>query len=88
MEFKDPLDFVSFLDKIGGRRPRYLIKHEERADDLGYGVYPWRRSTEQLLRLGLINLDKPPGPTSHEVAAWIKRLLNLGKVGHAGTLDL
>ncbi|MFH1179633.1 MAG: RNA-guided pseudouridylation complex pseudouridine synthase subunit Cbf5, partial [Candidatus Bathyarchaeota archaeon] len=32
-------------------------------------------------------IDKTPGPTSHEVAAWVKKLLDLDKVGHGGTLD-
>jgi tRNA U55 pseudouridine synthase TruB len=37
---------------------------------------------------GVINLDKPPGPTSHEVVAWVKKLLNIPKAGHGGTLEL
>jgi tRNA U55 pseudouridine synthase TruB len=32
-------------------------------------------------------LDKPAGPTSHEVAAWVKRILMLQAVGHGGTLE-
>jgi H/ACA ribonucleoprotein complex subunit 4 len=52
-----------------------------------YGHYPDRRPVNILFDYGLILLDKPPGPTSHEVVAWIKRLLNLGKAGHSGTLD-
>ena len=32
-------------------------------------------------------MDKPSGPGSHEVAAWVKRLLNLKHAGHGGTLD-
>lgn len=39
------------------------------------------------IQFGVINLDKPPGPTSHEVVAWIKKILNLEKAGHGGTLD-
>jgi H/ACA ribonucleoprotein complex subunit 4 len=41
----------------------------------------------ELLRFGLVVIDKTAGPTSHEVAAWIKKLLELDKVGHGGTLD-
>lgn len=48
---------------------------------------PSERSVEELLRNGFINLDKPPGPTSHEVTAWVKKILNVKKVGHGGTLD-
>jgi H/ACA ribonucleoprotein complex subunit 4 len=32
-------------------------------------------------------LDKPPGPTSHETVAWLKRILKIPKAGHSGTLD-
>jgi H/ACA ribonucleoprotein complex subunit 4 len=35
----------------------------------------------------MVVVDKTQGPTSHEVAAWIKKLLELDKVGHGGTLD-
>ncbi len=52
-----------------------------------YGTYYDRRSVEQLLRYGLIILDKPPGPTSHETVAWAKRIMKLPKIGHSGTLD-
>ena len=39
------------------------------------------------MTLGAINLDKTSGPTSHEVAAWVKRILEVEKAGHSGTLD-
>ncbi|MCD4740404.1 RNA-guided pseudouridylation complex pseudouridine synthase subunit Cbf5 [archaeon] len=32
-------------------------------------------------------LDKPPGPSSHEVTAWTKKMLGVAKAGHSGTLD-
>jgi H/ACA ribonucleoprotein complex subunit 4 len=32
-------------------------------------------------------LDKPAGPTSHEVAAWIKKIMKVDAIGHGGTLD-
>nr|VZI17868.1 unnamed protein product [Spirometra erinaceieuropaei] len=38
-------------------------------------------------RHGVINLDKPSNPSSHEVVAWVKRALNVEKTGHSGTLD-
>ena len=34
-----------------------------------------------------MNLDKTMGPTSHEIDAWVKRILNVEKTGHGGTLD-
>ena len=32
-------------------------------------------------------MDKPANPSSHEVVAWIKRILRVEKTGHSGTLD-
>jgi tRNA pseudouridine55 synthase/H/ACA ribonucleoprotein complex subunit 4 len=37
-------------------------------------------------RPGIIVIDKPKGPSSHEVAAWVGKMLGC-QVGHAGTLD-
>jgi H/ACA ribonucleoprotein complex subunit 4 len=39
------------------------------------------------LKYGVINLDKPSNPSSHEVVAWIKKILKVEKTGHSGTLD-
>lgn len=36
---------------------------------------------------GIINVLKPPGMTSHDVVYFIRRTLNIKKVGHTGTLD-
>lgn len=35
----------------------------------------------------MINLDKPSNPSSHEVVAWMRRILRVEKTGHSGTLD-
>ena len=35
----------------------------------------------------MINLDKPANPSSHEVVAWVRRILRSEKTGHSGTLD-
>lgn len=51
------------------------------------GMSPLRRSIQEYLRYGVINLDKPANPSSHEVVAWIKRILRVDKTGHSGTLD-
>ena len=64
-----------------------LITIDEDITDDNYGTYYNKRSVEQLLNYGLILLDKPPGPTSHQVVAWAKRILEISKVGHSGTLD-
>ena len=36
---------------------------------------------------GLIIVDKPVGPTSHQVVAIVRKGTGIRKVGHAGTLD-
>jgi len=86
--FRDTFDFIRYLDEISGRRTEYIVREEIRPSEVPHGTYPWMRPLEQHIKLGLINLDKPPGPTSHEVAAWVKRILGVSKAGHAGTLDL
>jgi H/ACA ribonucleoprotein complex subunit 4 len=53
----------------------------------GYGKKPSERTMEELLAAGLINLDKPVGPTSHQVTAWVRDVLGVEKIGHGGTLD-
>ncbi len=64
-----------------------LVEIDQDLTDDAYGTYYDKRSIEQLLNYGLIILDKPPGPTSHETVAWTKRLLKIPKIGHSGTLD-
>ncbi|MEW5936353.1 MAG: RNA-guided pseudouridylation complex pseudouridine synthase subunit Cbf5 [Candidatus Thermoplasmatota archaeon] len=53
----------------------------------GYGKPPEQRSVPELLGAGVINLDKPKGPSSHQVVAWMRQLLGVEKAGHLGTLD-
>lgn len=45
------------------------------------------RNLQEYIRYGVINLDKPANPSSHEIVAWIKRILRVEKTGHSGTLD-
>jgi tRNA pseudouridine55 synthase len=37
--------------------------------------------------LGVVNLDKPVGPTSHDMVGLLRRLTGSRRIGHAGTLD-
>ena len=64
-----------------------LIEIDQDVTDDAFGTYYDKRTIEQLLNYGIIILDKPPGPTSHETVAWTKRILKLPKIGHSGTLD-
>merc|ERR1711907_884377 len=51
------------------------------------GCSPLKRTLHDYVRSGVINLDKPANPSSHEVVAWIRRILKVEKTGHSGTLD-
>jgi len=52
-----------------------------------YGKAPAQRTVRELLQNGFINLDKPAGPTSHQVVSWVKEIFEIEKAGHGGTLD-
>jgi H/ACA ribonucleoprotein complex subunit 4 len=64
-----------------------LINLSDEVASPDFGYYPEKRPLNLLLNYGIVLLDKPAGPTSHEVVAWIKRILDLPKAGHSGTLD-
>jgi len=66
---------------------RELVTRVDVESDPNYGSDPYNRPIELHMRYGLINLDKPPGPSSHEVAAWVKKILGFQHVGHGGTLE-
>lgn len=51
------------------------------------GCTPYKRDLKSYISSGVINLDKPSNPSSHEVVAWVKRMLRVEKTGHSGTLD-
>jgi tRNA pseudouridine55 synthase len=48
---------------------------------------PDERAPADLLSFGVVNLDKPPGPSAHQVSAWLRELTGQEKAAHAGTLD-
>ena len=63
-----------------------LIKDPDTIPDK-WGKRPSDRSVGELLKGGVIILDKPSGPTSHQATAWVRDALKADKVGHGGTLD-
>ncbi|GGM55618.1 tRNA pseudouridine55 synthase [Halarchaeum rubridurum] len=50
-------------------------------------VAPEERDVDALREFGVVNLDKPPGPSAHQVSAWIRDMVDVEKAAHAGTLD-
>ncbi len=63
-----------------------LIKKKVKTNP-NFGKKIQERTVEELLENGVIIIDKPNGPTSHQVDSWIKKILGTEKVGHSGTLD-
>lgn len=63
-----------------------MVKSEDKTDP-GYGRYVANRDIKEYLKNGIVNIDKPAGPSSHQVAAWVRDILGLKKTGHSGTLD-
>ena len=48
---------------------------------------PGDRSVDELLAFGVVNLDKPAGPSAHQVSAWARDAAGVDRAAHAGTLD-
>lgn len=80
------LQFIESINEFCGYKRKWLLKHDEPTDPR-YGFLPPERPLEKYIEYGVINLDKPPGPTSHEVVAWIKRMFGIERAGHGGTLE-
>lgn len=73
--------------KLPGEQPDKLVTRATGETNPTYGCQPNKRPLSQLINYGLIILDKPANPTSHEVAAWVRKILGCSKTGHGGTLD-
>jgi len=52
-----------------------------------FGKSPSDRTIYEMLSYGIVNIDKPAGPTSHQVSAFVKDIVQASKAGHSGTLD-
>ncbi len=68
------------------KKRKHLIKVNANTNP-NFGKKPQERSIDELLNNGFIILDKPSGPTSHQVDSWVKKMLDIDRAGHGGTLD-
>ncbi|MFW9895370.1 MAG: RNA-guided pseudouridylation complex pseudouridine synthase subunit Cbf5 [Candidatus Thorarchaeota archaeon] len=73
--------------KLPSDEPEQLLVKSHDNTNPKYGCEPEKRSIDQRLQYGVINLDKPSGPTSHEVVSWVRKILGISNAGHGGTLD-
>lgn len=63
-----------------------LVKHEATTNEK-YGCLPENRPTDVIVKYGIVNINKPKGPTSHMVSDFVQKILSIDKAGHSGTLD-
>jgi H/ACA ribonucleoprotein complex subunit 4 len=63
-----------------------IVKRKDKTDEK-FGCLPDQRKIEDHIKLGIVNIDKPSGPTSHQISAYVRDILGISKCGHAGTLD-
>ncbi|MDH4122923.1 MAG: RNA-guided pseudouridylation complex pseudouridine synthase subunit Cbf5 [Thermoplasmata archaeon] len=64
-----------------------MLRKSKMTIDSRYGKSPEERSIEELITNGIVIIDKPMGPSSHQIAAWVRDMLGAEKAGHGGTLD-
>ena len=69
------------------KREREIIVKKESKSDSNSGCDPFNRPISELIKYGIVNVDKPKGPTSHQVSAYVQKILGIKKSGHSGTLD-
>ena len=58
----------------------------EPATNPDFGCRPEERPIDELLKSGIILVEKPRGPTSHQLTAWARNLLGISKIGHGEEL--
>jgi H/ACA ribonucleoprotein complex subunit 4 len=66
---------------------REVFVRKEMPTSPKFGKRPEDRTTHEHIQYGIVNIDKPAGPTSHQVSGYVKQILHLSKAGHSGTLD-
>ena len=69
--FAESGDFVTLAESSAGK----------------YGTFPNERPIEEYINKGVVVINKPAGPTSHEVAAFVRDILEVSVAGHSGSLD-
>ncbi len=73
--------------KLPSEIERELVQKSSAATNPDYGCVPEDRPIREYIEMGVVNLDKTRGPTSHEVTAWVKRIVEVDRAGHSGSLD-
>jgi H/ACA ribonucleoprotein complex subunit 4 len=70
-----------------GRQMQKMLIKSKRPINSVLGRKPEERSVDDLLKDGVVVMDKPSGPTSHQVTSWVQNIVGASKAAHGGTLD-
>ena len=76
-----------FTKESAEKTEQELVILREEPTNPKYGHVPSQRPMKEYLINGFVVLDKPQGPTSHEVVAWVRKMFAQERAGHSGTLD-
>jgi len=66
---------------------RKILAKKQAQTDKNYGCRPEDRKTKDMINYGIVNIDKPKGPTSHQTSDYVQKILGITKAGHSGTLE-
>jgi len=75
------------MNKLPFEKERKIFTRKESETDANFGISPEKRPIQDLINYGVICINKPQGPTSHQTADYVKKILNISKCGHGGSLD-
>lgn len=64
-----------------------ILVRKDASTNPEFGKRPEERNIQELINMGIVIIDKPSGPTSHQVSDYVQKILKIEKAGHSGTLD-
>lgn len=66
---------------------REVLVKRDATTSAEFGKKPEERTALERIQYSIVNIDKPRGPTSHQVSEYVQKIFGLDKAGHSGTLD-
>lgn len=69
------------------RQEKKILIRKQVETSSKFGCNPEQRLVKDLFDYGIVNINKPDGPTSHQISDYVKKILEVSKTGHSGTLD-
>ena len=69
------------------KNQNWIVRKPNAETNWKYGCIPHKRKIKDLIENSILVVNKHKGPTSHDIVEMTKKILNLQKAGHSGTLD-